>query len=211
MKLFVAICSFIITVSSTSFAGEFNDGFNTSLSFNQNTKMSTGGGWYIEPRVGVNYVTNTSTEGYTVEYDAGISFGLGFGTQIQNGLEFRFDLGYIRNDIDTITNEGSGISAAPDVEFTQIPFMFNLIWSPSNQPDLKPYLGLGLGAVRGEYESNAFISSDTEWALAGKIMAGARIDFSSSSTFSVGYTFTLANYDDTIDNHTVGIGFQFKF
>ncbi len=208
----IAFGAFLLC-SNGLFANELElNNFTTDLSFNMNESASSGGGgWYITPQVGVNYITNTSTEGYTVEYDAGVSFGIGFGTQLQSDLDFRFDIGYVRNDIDTITNESTNLSAAPDVEFTQIPFMFNLIWSPANQPDLQPYFGLGLGLVRGEYEANQFISSDTEWAFAGQLMAGVKVEFSSSSALWIGYNFRLAKYDDTIDNHTVGVGFQFKF
>ena len=89
--------------------------------------------------------------------------------------------------------------------------MLNLIWSPSNQPDLQPYFGLGIGAIRGGYESNAFIRSDDEWAYAGQVRLGLQVDLSTTSNLTFGYQFTLAQSDDDIDNHTLVLGLHFQF
>jgi len=216
MKTFVAICLPVFACIDSLRAEEFVSAeYNSALSFLHEERIaldSTGSsGWYFTPHVGMNIITDTGTQGFTVNFSDGISFGCGFGVEIQQDLAFQFDFGYIRNDIDLITNDGMGIASAPDIEFTQIPILFNLIWSPSNQPDLKPYFGLGIGAIRGQYESNAFISSDAEWGVAGRVQIGVQIDLSTSSNLSIGYQFTLAQYDDNIDNHTIGLGFQFKF
>lgn len=212
---FIYTCLAVLVFLCTSISANTNEvDFDSSLNFDRNNRIEMGGGstgWYFSPHVGMNMISNTSREGFTISFDSGISFGGGFGVEIRQNLAFQFDFGYIRNDIDLITNETTNATSAPDVEYTQIPLMFNLIWSPSNQPDLKPYVGLGIGAIRGKYESNAFVSSEEEWALAGRVQIGGKIDLSSTSRLSFGYQFTLANYDDRIDNHTVGIGLQFNF
>lgn len=212
MKTLVAMCIGIFACSSSAFADEID----SSLSFLHEERFALGSGnsssgWYFTPYVGVNMISNTATEGFTIKFDNGISFGGGFGVEIQQDLAFQFDFGYIRNDVDEIINDTTNVTTAPDIEYTQMPFVFNLIWSPANQPDLQPYFGLGIGAIRGKYESNAFISSDAEWALAGRVQLGVKIDLSTTSNLSIGYQFTLAQYDDNIDNHTVGLGFQFRF
>lgn len=215
MKYFIALFGGLFGCASVVLA-EGSTSYDTSLSFlkKERIAMSSGAsssGWYFAPHVGMNLISNTATEGFTIKFDHGISFGGGFGVEIQQDLAFQFDFGYIRNDVDEIINDSTNTTSAPDIEYTQMPFIFNLIWTPANQPDLQPYFGLGIGAIRGKYESNAFISSDEEWALAGRIQLGLQIDLSTTSNLSVGYKFTLANYDDSIDNHTVGIGFQFRF
>ena len=212
MKALIAMSIGIFACSNTA----FTDGINSSLSFLNEERIAlgssnSGSGWYFTPHVGVNMISNTATEGFTIKFDNGISFGGGFGVEIQQDLAFQFDFGYIRNDVDELINDSTNVTSAPDIEYTQVPLVFNLIWSPSNQPDLQPYFGLGIGAIRGKYESNAFISSDGEWALAGRIQLGVQIDLSTTSNLSIGYQFTLAQYDDNIDNHTIGLGFQFRF
>lgn len=216
MKCIVALSIALLTTVSVSLAGEFESAeINTSLSFNQNDRISLGdagnGGWYFTPHIGFNSISNTATQGFTIEFEEGITFGGGFGVELKPGLSFQFDFGYIENDVKHISNDGTGASASPDMEFTQIPLMFSLIWTPSNQPDVKPYFGLGAGAIRGKYETNIFINSDAEWALAAQARIGLILELSSKSNLSIGYKFTYARYDDNIDNHTIGIGLQFRF
>jgi len=209
IALFVCCASF-----SESYANDASV-HNTSLSFMGEERIaldeSAGNGWYFTPHVGLNLITNTATEGFTIKFDKGLSFGGGFGIELEQGMAFQFDFGYIRNDVDELVNDSTNVTSAPDIEFTQIPLICNLIWTPDNQPDIKPYAGLGLGIIRGKYESNAFISSDDEWSLAGRVQLGVQIDLSTTSNVSIGYQFTLAQYDDNIDNHTVGLGFQFRY
>ena len=214
LGLALVVCSgTLLAEDNEEFAGYSEK--NTALSFLNEERIAFdaqgGGGWYFAPHVGMNIISDTGTQGFTVNFSNGISFGGGFGIELEQDLAFQFDFGYIRNDVDRMTNDGTGIASAPDIEFTQIPLIANLIWSPANQPDMKPYFGLGLGAIRGKYESNAFISSDAEWALAIRVQVGAQIDLSTTSNLSIGYQFTFAQYDDNIDNHTVGLGFQFRF
>ena len=214
MKYIVKFCAYILVCTGLSFADEVGSSYNTSLSFNTEERISLGGvessGWYVAPHFGYNLISNTATEGFNIKFDDGISFGLGFGVEIKKDIAFQIDIGYIRNDVDTITN-GGGISSEPDIEYTQVPLLFNWIWSPSGQPDIRPYVGVGLGVIRGEYESNEFISSDARWAVAGQIRAGFKVDLSTTSCFSFGYQFMLAQYSDNIDNHTFGIGLSFNF
>lgn len=222
MKLFVAIWIGVFACSTFStravFAEEFGEEksaeYDASLSFLRTNRIALGSksnGWYFAPHVGMNMISNTATEGFTIKFDTGIAFGAGFGTEIKKDLAFQFDFGFIRNDIDELTNDSTDATSAPDVEYTQIPFLFNLIWSPTNHPDLRPYAGVGIGFIRGDYESNEFISSDDEWAFAARVQVGFQIDLSPRSRLSFGYQFTLANYSDSIDNHTIGLGIQFKF
>jgi len=215
MKTHSVICFCLLVTSTYSSADEFDSAdYNTTISFNEENRIALDGGssgWYFAPHIGYNMISNSSTEGVTIKYANGISFGGGFGVEVKQDLAFQFDFGYIRNDVDRMTNDGTGNGSEPDIEFTQIPLMFNLIWSPSNQPDIKPYFGLGIGAIRGKYESNAFVSSDAEWALAGEFRIGLKIDLSTTSNLTLGYQFTLAQYDDNIDNHTLGLGFEFRF
>jgi len=216
MNPLVVICAGLIVCSSSLCAGEFaSTDYSTLLSFNKNERISLGGvgngGWYFSPYVGYNLISNTATQGLTINFAEGIAFGGGFGVEIKPDLVFQFDFGYMRNKIDRITNDGTGVISMPDIEYTQIPLMLNLIWSPSNQPDLQPYFGLGIGAVRGEYESNAFIRSDAEWAYAGQVRLGLQVDLSTTSNLTFGYQFTLAQYDDDIDNHTLVLGLHFQF
>ncbi|MDP7004904.1 MAG: outer membrane beta-barrel protein [Phycisphaerales bacterium] len=193
----------------------FSSTEDNSLSFSTENRISLdssgSSGWYFVPEIGFNIISNTATEGHTIEFSDGLSIGGGFGVELDTDLAFQFDFAYIKNDVDLITNDSTDVASNPNIEFTQTPIMFNLIWTPTNQPDLRPYFGLGAGASRGKFDSNTFISSDAEWAFAGQVRVGMEIDLSPQSSVSIGYKFTLAQYDDNIDNHTIGLGLQFRF
>ncbi len=221
MKTFLFLCSSILLCSGYVHANESD--FNSSLLFENENRIALSdgsvgsggsggsGGWYLAPHVGYNIISNTSTQGMNIKFENGLSLGLGLGFEMQTDLAFQFDFGYIRNDVDTITNETTSVGSAPNIEFTQIPLIANFIWSPSRQPDLKPYFLLGAGAIRGKYDSNTFIDSGADWALAIRAGVGAKVDLSTSSSLSIGYEFTLAQYDDAIDNHTLRLGLSFTF
>ena len=79
MKALVAMSIGIFACSNTAFA----DGINSSLSFLHEERIAlgsgnSGSGWYFTPHVGVNMISNTATEGFTIKFDNGISFGGGF-------------------------------------------------------------------------------------------------------------------------------------
>jgi opacity protein-like surface antigen len=188
--------------------------FDSSLDFDATSRiavMDGSSGWYFAPHVGLNLISNTATDGVTIEFSNGLALGGGVGFELQGDLAFQFDFGYIRNDIEGFINDGTGASTSPDVEYTQIPLIASFIWSASSQPDLKPYFVFGAGAIRGKYDSNAFVDSSAEWALAVKFGVGAKFDLSTTSSVSIGYQFMYANYDDAIDNHTLRLGLAFEF
>ena len=157
MKTFLFLCSSILLCSGYVHANESD--FNSSLLFENENRIALSdgsvgsggsggsGGWYLAPHVGYNIISNTSTQGMNIKFENGLSLGLGLGFEMQTDLAFQFDFGYIRNDVDTITNETTSVGSAPNIEFTQIPLIANFIWSPSRQPDLKPYFLLGAGAA----------------------------------------------------------------
>ena len=212
MKCIILILTSIVSISSAVLADD--ETYNTSLLFDQENRIALGGGsggWYFTPHIGYNLIPNTSTQGFTVKFSGGLALGGGVGCTLQNDIAVQFDFGYVRNDVDTINNTATGVGASPNIEFTQIPLIASFIWSPSSQPDLKPYFLLGAGAIRGNYDNNTFITSDEEWAFALRIGIGAKFDLSNSSSLIFGYQFTLAQYDDTIDNHTVRLGLSFDF
>lgn len=217
MKSLIVVCAYIIACSSQAAVGEsgFSE-YKTTISFAKESRIyleaGRNDGWYVAPNIGYNIIVNTATEGVLIDFTEGLSLVCGFGVELKSGLAFQFDFGYIKNDVDRITVEATDVTSEPDIEFTQIPFMFNLIWTPSNQPDIFPYFGIGIGTIRGKYEPNAFVGSDAQWAIAGQLRLGFHMEFAGSSTVSFGYQFTLAKYDeDDIDNHTLVLGFQFKY
>lgn len=206
------LCSGILALSCLAHGEETS--FDASLDFDTNNRISIGdssSGWYFAPHIGLNLISDTSRQGVTIKFSNGLALGGGVGFELQSDIAFQFDFGYIKNDVDNVTNDGSGASSAPDIEYTQIPLIASFIWSASNQPDIKPYLMLGAGGIRGKYDSNAFVDSGADWALAVKFGVGAKIDLSTTSSLSIGYQFTYANYDDAIDNHTLRLGLAFAF
>ena len=203
---------FSIILASLNTAA-FASSIKKTMDFNAErvTIGSIGDGWYFVPHIGFNFISNTSTSGYTVDFSNGISLGGGIGLNLGNDLAIQFDAGHIKNDIDHFENETTGESTEPDVQFTQVPLLLNAIWTPSAHVDVRPYFGLGAGAVWGKYSSNDEVGSKADWGLGLRAQLGATIELTTSTAFSFGYQFTLVQYDDDVDNHNIQLGLRIRF
>ncbi len=120
MKTIIAVGLGLLGFSGTLLAEE-HEGFseyNTALSFLNEERIaldSGGSGWYFTPHVGMNIISDTSTQGFTVNFSNGISFGGGFGIELGQDLAFQFVFGYIRNCVDRMTNDGHGNASGQDI------------------------------------------------------------------------------------------------
>ena len=203
--------------------------FNSKISFGameERVQLDSESAWYIVPKVGVNFPGKmgfTDLPGAKLEFDSGLAIGLAIGVEMSDSFSLQFDIGYMKNDVDTLKIDGVGINPAlfgGSLEQEQMPIMLSAIWNGSGS-NIQPYVGLGLGTTHGELTMNlddtlfgtAVSVSDDEWAFTYQALAGIKFELSPSADMSIDYRFLHADYDNgsDLDNHTIGIGVQFRF
>jgi len=177
-------------------------------------------GWYIAPNFGINLLGDFNNDNLAITYDTGYSLGLSIGKEINPGFRMQLDIAQIKNDLKSVFVQLGGGVAVPvaDAKITQTPIILNVIWEPRGHDRLFPYIGLGVGAIKGDYSvaslTGAFESLlDIGWAFAIQVKAGIKIELSHSSDFNIGYRFLHAHYSADLDlnNNLVTMGFEFRF
>ena len=202
--------------------------FTSAISFGameERVQLDSESAWYIVPKVGMNLPGDwtplvVGLTGAIATFDSGIAFGLAIGVEMSNSFSLQFDIGYMKNDVDTIGI--NGVSVAPELfgvsaEVEQLPIMLRAIWTGSSS-NMQPYVGFGLGSTRGEltldftFDEGAFSISDNEWAFTYQALAGIKFELSPSAELTVDYRFLHADYSiGDLNNHTIGMGVQFRF
>ena len=177
-------------------------------------------GWYIIPNFGVNLMGDFNNDNLTITYATGIGFGFSIGKEINPGFRVQLDIAQIKNDLNSVfINISPGVPVDVNgAEITQTPIILNVIWEPRGHDRLFPYIGLGVGAIRGDYSvaglppefSNIL---DINWAYAIQVKAGLKIELSHSSNVNLGYQYLHAGYGSDLDlnNNLITIGFEFRF
>ena len=177
-------------------------------------------GWYATPYAGLNLLSDFNDNKLSIEYDTGFSYGVSVGKEIEPGFFLQLDIGEIKNDLKKLTVQiGGGIDVeTTDASIRQTPIIMNAIWAPKGHGRLFPYLGLGAGTIRGDYNVDAMPGAfadllDIDWAFAFQAMVGFKYELSPSSTVSVSYQYLHAAYDNDLDlnNNLITFGFQFRF
>lgn len=177
-------------------------------------------GWYIAPNLGLNLVSEFNDDELQISYKDGVSYGVSIGKEVSPGFRMQLDVAHIKNDLDRVF-----IKIAPgfnvpvtDAKITQTPIILNAIWEPRGHSRLFPYIGLGVGAIKGKYSvadlPPAFVDLlDIGWAFALQVKVGASYELSHSSSVHVGYQFLHAHYESDLDinNNLISLGFEFRF
>jgi len=179
-------------------------------------------GWYIAPNFGINLLGDFNNDHLAIAYDTGYSLGLSIGKEINPGFRMQLDIAQIKNDLKsvivTIPPAPSVSVPVNDAKITQTPIILNAIWEPRGHDRLFPYIGLGVGAIKGDYSVASLTGAferilDIGWAFAIQVKAGIKIELSHSSDFNIGYQFLHAHYNADLDlnNNLVTMGFEFRF
>jgi opacity protein-like surface antigen len=204
--------------------------FNSKISFGEmeeRVQLDSESAWYIVPKVGINLPGDMgigpAADGIKVDFDSGLSIGLAIGVEMSNNFSLQFDIGYMKNDVDTLKIDGVGIDPAlfgGSMEMEQMPIMLSAIWNGSGS-NIQPYAGFGLGTTHGEFSvdldatlfGTPLTYSEDEWAFTYQAIAGIKFELSPSADMSIDYRFLHADYDggSDLDNHTISLGLQFRF
>jgi len=151
--------------------------------------------------------------GFYVQFDAGISligdyvdskFGLGntpvspeTGTNFGGAIGYRF-LHHYRGEINVSHRTANIRQVSSDLELTSV--VANLYYDFDYSPDLRPYLGLGVGATDGPDEPS--------WNL----MAGASYRIHERIDLNLGYRYlSVDQEDDDVTSNEFLIGVRFNF
>ena len=177
-------------------------------------------GWYITPNFGINLLGDFNNADLELTYDTGTGFGFSIGKEINPGFSMQLDIGQMKNDLKSVfVNIGPGVPVdVSGAEITQTPIILNAIWEPRGHDRLFPYIGVGVGAIRGDYSvaglppefSNIL---DIDWAYAIQVKAGLKMELSHSSNLNLEYRYLHAGYGSDLDlnNNLITVGFEFRF
>jgi opacity protein-like surface antigen len=177
-------------------------------------------GWYIAPNAGINLLSEFNDDQIQISYKDGYSYGISIGKEVNPGFRIQLDVAHIKNDLDRVFVKLAGGVNVPvtDAKITQIPIILNAIWEPRGHGRLFPYIGLGVGAIKGKY-SVADLPGvfpdllDIGWAFALQVKVGLTYELSHSSSVTLGYQFLHAHYNSDLDlnNNLITLGVQFRF
>lgn len=171
---------------------------------------------YVSVKGGTNFVDEVSSSGLDVDFDAGFAFfgAIGFDTgEISElgKLRLEAEIGYRENNGDSVSFGGQSASLGGDLE--QLSFMANVYHDFLPGSQIRPYLGVGIGAVDGDIKVNAlgasFASTGTEFAY--QAMAGLSFQVNQQWALDAEYRYTGVDAGERLDNHAILVGLRFGF
>ena len=177
-------------------------------------------GWYIVPNFGLNLVSEFNDDELQISYKDGSSYGVSIGKEVDPGFRMQLDIAHIKNDLDRVFVKLAGGINVPvtDAKITQIPILLNAIWEPRGHSRLFPYIGLGVGVIKGKYSVADLPPQfttllDIGWAFALQVKVGVSYELSHSSSVHLGYHFLHAHYESDLDinNNLITFGLEFRF
>jgi len=177
-------------------------------------------GWYIAPNLGLNLISEFNDNNLQISYKDGFAYGASIGKEVNPGFRLQLDVGHMKNDLDRVFVRLAGGVNVPvtDAKITQTPIIMNAIWEPRGHGRLFPSLGLGIGAIKGDYAVAdlpvAFEDLlEIGWAFALQVKVGLTYELSHSSSMNIGYQFLHAHYESDLDinNNLITFGFTFQF
>jgi len=173
------------------------------------------GGLYASLGGGVNWVSEISNNGVSMDFEAGYTILGAVGYAYADGEMGRFraeaEVSWTQNDLDSATALGTTINLGGELE--QWGFMVNGIYDFLPDSGIRPYLGVGIGVVDGDVTARVgglTASSDgTNFAYRG--LAGVGIALGDTATLDVGYRFTGVTADENINNNAAVAQVRFGF
>ena len=181
-------------------------------------------GFYLGAGLGANWTRDTDIIGIgtnlKADFDAGWVGALGLGWAYGNGVRSEAEIGYRRNDLDSI----AGVAASSG-DASSWRGMINLFYDFKTGTPATPYIGAGIGAARVSLTASPFGAShldDTDSAFAYQGIAGvgyrvnesAQVfaDYRYFATTSLDFTTAAGTaVDADYGNHTLMVGLRFSF
>lgn len=149
---------------------------STASAFAAGPYISAAGGVSIIHDSDWNY-PGTPTD--TIAYDTGYGLNLGVGYDF-GGVRLEGEYGYKSADVNDIS--GYSVSGV-DASFNS--FMVNGYYDIKTNSVATPFLGIGLGLIKGELDDNGYTFDDT--VLGYQLIAGVGFGLSKNVTLDVSY------------------------
>lgn len=191
--------------------------------------MADGGmptGYYLGGAAGLGHTQDMDVDTATVDEDADMDHGfagvVSFGYKYDEAWRGEFELGYRRNDVDSVS--GTSLNAGGDVDATT--GMVNVLYDFENGSNFTPFLGAGIGAahidVDGTLGNTVSVIDDDDTVFAGQLIAGVGYKVTDSLDLTARYNFMAApdvdvtavngtRVESDYYNHAIMFGLRFHF
>jgi opacity protein-like surface antigen len=155
------------------------------------------------------------------------NYNTGFGVNLCGGYDFKGDNN--NNDFGSYRVEGEfGLKNAslnglyvsgsdiPAVKFTTLGFLLNGFYDIKTNFPVAPYVGAGLGVIRGELDIQGTKNSDTVFGY--QVIIGGAIDFGKNLLLDISYrfqgtgsNFSNSNMNLSYSSSNIMAGFRYNF
>ena len=181
-----------------------------------NFYVTADGGGAFQDSMGIRSGSINSTAG-DLHFNNGFRAGMEFGYRFNDYLSAELESGFLRNGIDQIGIQRlSDVGGSADLE--QVPLLVNGILTIPIKGPVKPYIGAGVGAVAGIFNSSSIPGSyslgekpqydDTDFTFAYQAEVGIKWAVFRHVDIGLSYKFlgTTENawHDNNITMKTVG-------
>lgn len=189
------------------------------------TALADNGSFYVGGAFGANLPRDSEIDDDIIDDDVDLDAGfVGLGSvgyDFNSGFRAEVELGYRANDVDGITGTSGG---SGDVDAATL--MGNVLFDFNLGGRLKPYLGLGIGAARVDFDGVGPVGGteidDDDYGLAYQGIVGLSYALSDRLTLTVDYRYLEApqltyrtdsglNVDANYRTHSVLAGLRFNF
>ncbi|MBK5275808.1 MAG: porin family protein [Desulfuromonadales bacterium] len=167
------------------------------LSVSASTAMAAGP--YVGASGGVSIfhdqdIKRSSGPNSTAELKTGYGFNVSAGYNF-DPVRVEFEFGYKNADVDKFTAGGAS-STGSGSDTTIMSYMADAYFDFKNSSKFTPYVGVGLGALNGEFKSPGFKSDDTVFGY--QFSVGAAYNVSKNVALDLSYRFQGAASDFAI-------------
>jgi len=159
----------------------------------------------------------------SLEFDNSYGGALSLGYGYANNLRSEIELGYVKNDIDSISG-----ATSPNGDLTKWNGMLNLLYDVPGMGAWTPYIGAGFGAVRMSADGGGTVGGtpitvdDDAWTWAGQGIAGVGYQINQNLGLFADYRYfmtgdvdlrTSQNVDAETDasEHRIMVGLRWFF
>ncbi|SCA62762.1 Uncharacterized protein SCG7109_AD_00200 [Chlamydiales bacterium SCGC AG-110-M15] len=159
-------------------------------------------------------------------YDTGFAGGAFVGYRSSNDFRAEFEIAYRTNSIETVRNRNTTAEVDGQGELYGVSFMGNvyrdLRWEDSS---FVPYLGLGLGFMRMEYENETTgftTANSSDEVLAYQVMAGVSYEWTEQTSLFAEYRYfgtqqpkftndASVTFEGELQAHMTSLGVRWMF
>jgi len=172
------------------------------LSVSASTAMAAGP--YVGASGGVSFIHDqdlkrSSGATDTAELKAGYGFNVSAGYNF-DPIRAEFEVGYKNADVDKFKSSGATFPGNGS-NTTILSFMVDAYYDFKNSSKFTPFVGVGLGALDGEFEDPGFRSDDIKFGY--QVIVGAAYNVTQNVALDISYRFEGAASDFEIGSTKV--------